>query len=440
MPFKLKYTLLCQSPIMHFQAKREEQFGAALRATEVKPKLDKFLTKKFGDSISLSWYINGKDGALNYKMHITPVGPQKTLTVHPIYYGNTGRTNRKKYPIFGNCELTIMCFIPELSEKINACIGEFFIVMNFGSMQSKGFGSYTVQGYEISEKTIEQYLKQSTGSLWCYKIDKNYSSKPATKSIKVSNEFVNSEWPACYWALDDIKKIYSVMKSGYNRSRPKDYYRDDNHNYTRSFLYMYFFDDHKKGVQRYGSEKAYMKKEKISPWLNGTPVKHPNNNIFDGRDANKFIEYKYLRAFLGIGETIEYIKSYNGEVPNSRDKQKVKIKCTDEEMQRLSSPIFFKIINGEVYITAKKLNDNIFGKEFEFSSNYGTLTNPQIKSGCLKVPTKEELKVYFGFANDEEVYTMMSDFLDFFVWEYNYCQRKSYGIDANILKVTEGRT
>ena len=40
--FQKTYTLLPQSPLIHFQS---EQPGAALRATEVKPKLDKYALK-----------------------------------------------------------------------------------------------------------------------------------------------------------------------------------------------------------------------------------------------------------------------------------------------------------------------------------------------------------------------------------------------------------
>ena len=40
--FKIKFTLKQHTPIIHFQS---EQAGATLRATELKPKLDKFLKK-----------------------------------------------------------------------------------------------------------------------------------------------------------------------------------------------------------------------------------------------------------------------------------------------------------------------------------------------------------------------------------------------------------
>ena len=41
--YKLKFTLKQHTPIIHFQ---HNQHGATLRASELKPKLDKFLMKK----------------------------------------------------------------------------------------------------------------------------------------------------------------------------------------------------------------------------------------------------------------------------------------------------------------------------------------------------------------------------------------------------------
>lgn len=72
------FTLTQQTPLIHFQHK---QIGATLRATEVKPKLDRFLIKcleNAGEELSLAWLIeNGKENddkekslALNYKIRI----------------------------------------------------------------------------------------------------------------------------------------------------------------------------------------------------------------------------------------------------------------------------------------------------------------------------------------------------------------------------------
>ena len=67
--FQKIYTLIAQTPIIHFQ---HDQAGATLRATEVKPKLDKYLLKCAEGEIDKetiqSWYIkddSDKDGHKN---------------------------------------------------------------------------------------------------------------------------------------------------------------------------------------------------------------------------------------------------------------------------------------------------------------------------------------------------------------------------------------
>lgn len=57
----LKVTLKQHTPLIHFQ---HDQYGATLRASEVKPKLDKFILERLGDGnyergILLAKIING---------------------------------------------------------------------------------------------------------------------------------------------------------------------------------------------------------------------------------------------------------------------------------------------------------------------------------------------------------------------------------------------
>ena len=62
--YKLSFTLRQHTPMIHFQA---DQPGATLRATELKPKLDKFLIEKLGgwskENIPYAWRVGGKKGA-----------------------------------------------------------------------------------------------------------------------------------------------------------------------------------------------------------------------------------------------------------------------------------------------------------------------------------------------------------------------------------------
>ena len=67
--FKLEFTLKQHTPIIHFQS---DQSGATLRATELKPKLDRFLIEMFDkEKVDYSKFLIGdQDGALDYKVKI----------------------------------------------------------------------------------------------------------------------------------------------------------------------------------------------------------------------------------------------------------------------------------------------------------------------------------------------------------------------------------
>ena len=174
--FKKEYILKPHSPLIHFQFQWDQK-NAGLRATEVKPKLDKYIKKcaeKEKGTFSENWIIkNSPKQALDYKMSISTVGePEivefKNKSPYNIFYGNMG-AGKKKKGVIARHKLTIICFNKELRECINKVIGDFFIVTNFGTMQGKGFGSFTVKGYKEDKEYICNTLKKEYGSKACYR-------------------------------------------------------------------------------------------------------------------------------------------------------------------------------------------------------------------------------------------------------------------------------
>jgi hypothetical protein len=151
------YQLLAQTPMIHFQ---HDQHGAALRPSEVKPKLDWYLRERKPD-LPAAWQISREHPALNYRMQITAAKDhlEKTgITVDQCkaYFGNQG-AEMPKGLVFRDCTLQIICMIPELLKLIDEVIGAFFILHNFGTRQSKGFGGFLVEGRHsdaVVEKTI----------------------------------------------------------------------------------------------------------------------------------------------------------------------------------------------------------------------------------------------------------------------------------------------
>lgn len=358
--FQKSYTLEPHSPLIHFQ---HEQEGATLRATEVKPKLDRYIEKHCKD-VDEKWRISKDQQALNYKMQISLIEKSEKVdlgqhTNYDIFYGNMGDAPKKR-GVIAKAKLTITCFIPELFEKIDEEIGDFFIVTNFGTMQDKGFGSFTVENKDCTPNHICSVLKREYSAKHCYMFR---SMSPNT--------------------FKQIKTVYSLMKSGVNFGA-----------YERSLLFSYMHKEY-----HFGNEKAWLKQQGIAPAI--------------GRSTNQMDKKSYyVRALLGIGDHIEFLKDPH----NTRDKLTVTISNTDSDaIERLASPILFKVIQGTVYFVTNRINKSIYGSSFKFESPEG--------SGVLKVPTEEELGKNF-----------IDEFLRFCYPKINSCSQKFRDIKNIIIR------
>lgn len=364
--FRRVYTLKAQTPILHFQY---SQHGATLRATEVKPKLDRFIQSRAEDRIKPEWYIKEGESALNYKLRLEALGRRDVVNVgyrtdYDIYYGNMGDDAVFKKGIVSNITMTVLCTIPELSQIIDEFIAEFFAVTNFGTMQNKGFGSYIVEDKKdwYNVNNICEALKETSGAPVCYYF------MPANESV----------------TFKAIKQIYSIMKSG-TRNQP-----------SLLFSWMY------KRYYNIENEKDYIKRK----WFNSGNRKSNTNAT----------SHHYVRALLGVCDHIgagktevkivsvddNFDLSSNVVIPHDLPEMK------DRPIQRLDSPVFFKVIDNRVYFIANLINDEIYGKRFVFYTNTG-------KNEILTVPSESKLG---------------EDFVDAFI---EYCVDELNGRSGNSL-------
>ncbi len=197
---KIEIEIIQHSPILHFQPDLK---GSTLRASEVKPKLDKYLVSKLNGSINKDCYIDYKHNrALNYSLKI-----EISEEANPIII-NFGRNS----PYFGKTsirgifydepiKLVFLSFHTNLLNFINDNINEFLLINNFGHRQNKGFGSFTTK--EFQQKPYEQVLR-----------DNDFLLKSTVNSIERKNnyglvkKFVN--------LFNFIDKEYKILKSGIN--------------------------------------------------------------------------------------------------------------------------------------------------------------------------------------------------------------------------------
>lgn len=168
--YKLEFELEQHTPIIHFQAR---DAGATLRASEVKPKLDKFILKEYKEKLPKSVIKEREEDkekkedkeirkSLDYKMRIIArnVDPENIdAKSAPMYFGNIKAKKPKLLVTANSVQIIILVKNEVLKNCIEESIVRFFQLHNFGTRQSKGYGSFTVKSN--GKKGIRDVYKYS---------------------------------------------------------------------------------------------------------------------------------------------------------------------------------------------------------------------------------------------------------------------------------------
>ena len=427
-----EYKLVQHTPLIHFQ---HSEPHACLRATEVKPKLDRFLIEqlekddRFGDGRWKKWFVgDGSQQSFDYMMRITPNSEQVERTqsieraiaraehrppnanlheIHKNYFGNMASRNNIqdtiretfKESLFykDGLTLTIRCFIPELLTFIDEHIRGFFMMHNFGTRQRKGFGSFTVDinTQPNAPKGFDLVGKYCPNAYYC-KLDGNVNADAL---------------------LDAVWVISAFLRSGFNRGEG---------NYVRGFVFRYF----QREKNPLANDKAFVKQQVLHNVYNeatrGEHLHPYGNNV----------RYRYVRGLLGTNENSRFCRAPNAHTPVYDI-----YTHSAEGIERFPSPLLFKPIGKFVFILPQKMPDEIFGSEFyilkkkqeeEYDSkatsdqklNY---LKQECKNRMIKTPTAEELAP--GANSGDEALKM---FLDAFAKDFNdktSDKGGGYGID-----------
>lgn len=431
-----EYKLVQHTPLIHFQ---HSEPHACLRATEVKPKLDRFLIEqlekddRFGDGRWKKWFVgDGSQQSFDYMMRITPNSEQVERThsieraiaraehrppnanlheIHKNYFGNMASGNNIqdtiretfKESLFykDGLTLTIRCFIPELLTLIDEHIRGFFMMHNFGTRQRKGFGSFTVDinTQPNAPKGFDLVGKYCPNAYYC-KLNDNVSADAL---------------------LDAVWVISAFLRSGFNRGEG---------NYVRGFVFRYF----QREKNPLANDKAFVKQNVLHNVYNeatrGEHLHPYGNNV----------RYRYVRGLLGTNENSRFCRAPRGETREDRTVHNIYIHSA-EGVERFPSPLLFKPIGKFVFILPQKMPDEIFGSEFyileknqeekydskatsEQKLNY---LQTECKSSMIKTPTAEELAP--GAKSGDEA---LKRFLDAFAKDFNdktSDKGGGYGID-----------
>lgn len=386
----LTKTLKQHTPLLHFSPLEP---GATLRASEVKPKLDRYLIKKLGggdyeagkSKVELehkTWFIP-KDGvyALNYQLKIIAekkensiaIGgadpkdkfnkeTQKTetyynLSSYPLVLSNMGgKLDKEKLANFSFYENIRLVFIfptevngqkvdgEGLYKEINDNIVEFFSLTNFGQRSGKGFGSFTV-------------TDDNNNSVICFPEKPPYFTctlKSQSKSQLFSDLFtvIDYYWKSLKTGINYPSRTIRVK----DKKTRKIVLKEIEQVYHKSFLYKYL-NKEELGLTW---EKRLIKKE--LDFINGDKkqtVENPHPAFF-------------ARAQLGLpGDFIQYLvpeKYYDRKENCFKEVNKpvkvfVKHKVRDrneDKIERIPSPIIFKpIVSGSDVTVYLLVNDKV---------------------------------------------------------------------------------
>jgi hypothetical protein len=338
--FKVEFRLKQHTPLIHFQS---EQSGATLRATELKPKLDRFLIKYvFKDSkkqYEKFLIETGKD-ALDYKVEIVVQKSQTIDIKNKSYFGNMGKKPHdnefRKAVISKQVFISFFSYNSTLITYIKEYFAAFLALENFGTRQSKGFGSFYLSKDDSHYIDIFEALHK-TGQHYIYAQYEGELSDKVFSHVEVIYPLIKTGINYPDLSTKDHPRGFTDRNGNIKQVPDHSAGRGVNASYYRSFLFQYMHEKH--GV---GNEKRFIKEHFF-----------PQHSIDD--DGN---EKRYVRALLGVADGVTFRDLRNGKI--SYENQKIK---------RFKSPLTFKIVDDFLIIIAQE-NKAILNKEFTFEDNY----------------------------------------------------------------------
>lgn len=340
------------TPIIHFQA---EQEGATLRATELKPKLDRLITRKLSliDDELMEEFEGEIQLVKDAVEHKKPLYSIKIRCVHrheartdvfQYYYFDTQMSDDEKQriekklppqlhicavtciapaPYFANrdkvkegeerweevrlgvlwtgyIELTISSWQEGVVRLLKKAAPYLFMIENFGTRQSKGFGCF--------------------------------STVPKAESTKLHNALSYFDFASKKKAPEKIAELFKEINNTYKTLKTKP---GKGKGEVDSKLRDYFLKE----------ENIQWEREFVRDRL--------------AKKNNLQSEVKYVRALLGLAESYDY-QDLKPEKPS------VKIQHTAKRIERFKSPITFKVYQNQLYLLANSPNNDIFSQSFQF--------------------------------------------------------------------------
>lgn len=409
-PYRRIIPLVQHSPLIHFQA---EQAGATLRATEVKPKLDKFILTELrsvypeamqaGDEEWMTEkYIpdptSGNQTSSGYQMHIsgtaerwyvpvalisgksrdparqalTQLYPQAGGNIHFLekgpYFANADKIKDQQWDqvrmavMYRNVQIQLTSKEPKLLDFLQRVLPYFLVRHNFGTRSNKGFGCFLP-----SEGAGEILNKHA------YRFTLNIGD--------------NRDHIAMDELFKQLNLFYNTLRSGINAL---DGNRETTF-YFKSLLFLYFKQrgiqwDKKSIKQEYfpNIDKQHKNRRGTDP---DTPIGHESGDAL------------LVRDIMGLASDQKWGFDYR----NANISKKHRAQDDDKKIARAASPIWFKPVRSddrksfEVFVGYRNPSSHYLGETFTIQSNkQGNLS--------LSLPTDFDMKDFLDFAFSRDLY------------------------------------
>ncbi|MFR3330309.1 MAG: hypothetical protein ACLTSL_09145 [Odoribacter splanchnicus] len=424
---KLRIQLKQHTPLIHFQWNQRE---ATLRASEVKPKLDRFLLGK--KEVSPLWLVgkgHNEHCALDYKMRIeAKIPPQEYLIASGLNTRNlkdndgvfiisqspyfaqekeyekivtvTEKTQNlpkkeqqrefieeewqkigKKGLLWPEIDIEFFSVQDEIIDFIKKYIVDFFVCTNFGTRSDKGFGSFSVSKIEDQEQSVmyESILADHFNFVY-------------SKCISDINKNFNKRLDLIFRT---IKSDYQKLKAGVNF----------NSEYTKSILFCYAVEkmEHQpRWEKRFFKQTLNPEKSNRNRPLGRLELLYTKPPIADEKGTMDWKKYdcQFIRAVLGLAEQYEFLLEEGGR----RIRQKVKIKVKSAEIERFPSPLLFKVIDNKIFLVGNKIDQRILGQVFTFSyfkDEVALNDRGKALENSLNTPDTVDLENFIRYAMDK---------------------------------------
>ncbi|SUB89524.1 Uncharacterised protein [Porphyromonas macacae] len=427
--YKLEFELEQHTPIIHFQAK---DAGATLRASEVKPKLDKFILTQIGkrfikksDSITEKNFIErgieyfqnkdaearrlyeeekkkgnkdaklelclipGQEGALNYKLsfklnpdakvqYFLPMSsnPKEADTLKRLVREKLGVQRVEILPLtsyFGNEDKAKLNPKGDKTEERRKRNKKNF-EKNWQKVQLATLVNTPVEGVIYFQNTglMEEVNNLIADFFMLHNFGARQTKGFGSYTIRSINEkrvYSNSE--------TIIKRMQNYGVKAYLQYQSS----------KSSILLKNIASFHKKIKTTNGDEiseiRAYFDEEKIE-WEK--PIARKLLSLEAEKDTEESYTQKYIRALLGLHNLFDF------------SQLKKQVKVSHETIERFASPIVYKPIGSSIFLILKEIDSKIFNTEFVFS--YGEEEEP------VMTPSKFDLVDFISFIEDDNLITI----------------------------------